>query len=82
MQSREAVCKKWLVPGKCLTNHMCMQDVQSGLQSARASQSYIQGLFRQQQPTKPACDTKMEHLNGTSCTALQIYASTSPLQLL
>ncbi len=55
----------WLVLWQRLTSDMCMQDVQRGLQSTRASQSYIQGLFRQQQPIKPACETKMEDPNGT-----------------
>ena len=63
VQSREAICKHGWCCGS-VTSHMCMQDVQSGLQSTRASQSYIQGLFRQQQPIKPACETKMEHPDG------------------
>ncbi|KAL0022199.1 hypothetical protein WJX77_005364 [Trebouxia sp. C0004] len=46
------------------------QNVQSGLQSTKASQSYIQGLFRQQQPIKPACETKMEHPNDTQAASI------------
>ena len=33
---------------------VCEQSVQDGLHSTRASQSYIQGLFRRQQPQKAA----------------------------
>jgi len=63
MQLRDV--QTWLVLRQCLTSHMCMQDVRGGLQNTRASQSYIQGLFRQQQPIKPACETKMEDPTGT-----------------
>ena len=37
---------------------VCEQSVQDGLHSTRASQSYIQGLFRRQQPQKTAIETK------------------------
>ena len=37
---------------------VCEQSVQSELHSTRASHSYIQGLFRRQQPQKAAVETK------------------------
>ncbi|KAL0047599.1 hypothetical protein WJX82_007498 [Trebouxia sp. C0006] len=56
--------------GPAYNSDKASQDVRGGLQNTRASQSYIQGLFRQQQPIKPACETKMEDPTDTQAASI------------